>query len=190
MAERFHLIPQRLPEVLLVEHPVFGDARGRFGELFREEDFRAAGFPAFVQENGSRSGKDVLRGLHFQDAPRAQGKLVRCARGRVFDVAVDVRQGSPTLGQWVGVELDEERPAMLWIPVGFAHGFCVLSELADVVYKITDYYSPEHERAVSWRDPTLGVAWPVAAPLLSDKDARAPLLAAVAHHLVHPGRTP
>lgn len=166
--------------VLIFEPKLFGDARGFFMESFNQKIFDDAvgGHTAFVQDNHSRSAKGVLRGLHFQRAPHAQGKLVRCAAGAVFDVAVDIRRESPTFGQWVGVELNAENQRQLWIPAGLAHGFLVLSESADFLYKTTDYYAPQAEGAVRWDDPDLAIAWPEVgmAPLLSGKDAAAPLL--------------
>lgn len=170
----------RLPEVLLVEPKVFGDARGFFFESWNQQRFdTAVGQPVrFVQDNHSRSAKGVLRGLHFQRPPQAQGKLVRCVRGRVFDVAVDVRAGSPRFGQWEGVELSEDNHRQLWIPPGFAHGFLVLSDSADFLYKTTDTYAPQLEGAVRFDDPAIGIQWPdVGVPLqLAEKDAKAPLL--------------
>ena len=169
--------PTELPGVLIVEPQVFGDARGFFLESFHAERYAAAGIPGpFVQDNLSRSARGTLRGLHFQE-PAPQGKLVQVLRGAVWDVAVDVRRGSPHFGSWVGVELMEDVPRQLWIPPGFAHGFCVLSESADFFYKCTAFYTPSAERAVRWDDPALGIRWPVQTPLLSAKDAAAPLLA-------------
>jgi len=168
--------PTQLPGVLLVEPKVFRDARGFFLETFHVERYAAAGIPGpFVQDNLSRSGKGTLRGLHFQE-PQAQGKLVQVLRGAVFDVAVDVRKGSPHFGRWVGVELNDENRHQLWIPSGFAHGFCVLSDSADFFYKCTALFAPEAERAIRWDDPALGIRWPVEAPRLSTKDAAAPRL--------------
>lgn len=167
----------RLPEVLLLQPRIFGDARGFFLESYNRKAFReAAGQDAeFVQDNHSRSARGVLRGLHYQ-VRQPQGKLLRVVRGAVFDVAVDVRRDSPRFGQWVGVELSEENQHQLWIPPGFAHGFLVLSEYADVLYKATDFYAPEHERCIAWNDARVGVEWPLAqagvqAPVLSAKDA-------------------
>lgn len=150
-----------IPDVLLIEPKVFGDARGFFYESFNGKAFdEAVGrHVAFVQDNHSRSVKGVLRGLHFQ-IQQPQGKLVRCVRGAVFDVAVDIRKSSPTFGRWVGVELTEDNHRQLWIPEGFAHGFLVTSESADFLYKTTDYYAPAHERALRWNDPSLGIRWP------------------------------
>ena len=164
--------PTRLPEVLLLEPRVFGDSRGFFFESWNEREFERAGIRArFVQDNHSRSGKGVLRGLHYQ-VRQPQGKLIRVIAGEIFDVAVDIRRGSPGFGKWDGVRLSAESRSMLWIPVGFAHGFCVLSDFAEVLYKATNFYSPEHERCLLWNDPELGIAWPIpAAPVLSAKDA-------------------
>ena len=167
-------IPTAIPEVLILEPKVFGDARGFFFESFNQKAFNeATGLDLnFVQDNHSRSAKGVLRGLHYQLPPHAQGKLVRVVRGAVFDVAVDIRQGSPTFGQWVGVELSEDNHRQLWIPPGFAHGFLTLSDSADFLYKTTDYYAPSHERCIAWNDPQIGITWPDigTAPLLSTKD--------------------
>ncbi len=164
-------IPTELPEVVVVEPKVFGDSRGFFFEAFRADRFAEAGLPSvWVQDNISRSQKNVLRGLHFQ-LNQPQGKLVRCLHGAIYDVAVDVRRSSKTFGRWVGVELTEENRRAIYIPVGFAHGFCVLSDLADVEYKCTDLYAPQHERSLLWNDPTVGVLWPVSGePILSAKD--------------------
>lgn len=166
--------------VLILEPKVFGDARGFFFESFSQRVFdEAVGHPVqFVQDNHSRSVKGVLRGLHFQRAPHAQGKLVRAVRGSVFDVAVDIRRDSSTYGKWVGVELSEENHRQLWIPGGLAHGFLVTSESADFLYKTTAYYAPQSEGSVRWDDPTLAIDWPLAGmtPSLSAKDAAAPLL--------------
>ena len=161
-----------IPDVVLIEPKVFGDARGFFFESFNQKAFNEATGTnhAFVQDNHSRSSQGVLRGLHYQ-IQQPQGKLVRVARGRVWDVAVDIRKSSPTFGQWVGAELSEDNQYQLWVPPGFAHGFVVLSESADFLYKTTDYYAPEHERCIAWNDPQLAIAWPIAgAPSLSAKD--------------------
>jgi dTDP-4-dehydrorhamnose 3,5-epimerase len=173
------VISTAIPEVLVLEPRVFGDARGFFLESFNRKVFReATGVEVdFVQDNHSRSARGVLRGLHYQ-LRQPQGKLVRVVRGAVFDVAVDVRRSSPTFGKWVGEVLSEENQRQLWIPAGFAHGFLVLTETADFLYKATDYYAPEDERCVAWNDPEIGIAWGLAAPpLLSAKDARGTLLA-------------
>ncbi len=167
------VIQTAIPDLLILEPKVFGDARGFFMESYNAKVFHdATGLsPNFVQDNHSRSGKGVLRGLHYQ-IEQAQGKLVRVTRGAVFDVAVDLRQSSPTFGQWVGIELSEENNRQFWIPPGFAHGFLVTSDSADFLYKTTDYYAPQFERSLAWNDPTVGVAWPLEgiAPLLSVKD--------------------
>ncbi|MFZ5471752.1 MAG: dTDP-4-dehydrorhamnose 3,5-epimerase [Myxococcota bacterium] len=168
--------PTPLPGVLLLEPKSFGDERGFFLETFHAQRYAEVGITLpFVQDNWSRSVKGALRGLHFQH-PRPQGKLVLVTRGAVFDVAVDIRQGSPTFGKWYGVELSDENRHQLWVPPGFAHGFCVLSEVADFLYKCTDVYVPQADAAILWNDPDLGIAWPIAAPLLSKKDASAPRL--------------
>ena len=166
------VIPTQLPDVVLIEPKVFGDARGFFFESWNEREFERAGIRArFVQDNHSRSGKGVLRGLHYQ-IRQPQGKLVRVAEGEVFDVAVDLRRSSPTFGRWDGARLSAQSKAMLWIPAGFAHGFCVLSDFAEVLYKATDFYAPEHERSIAWNDPELAIDWPFSgAPVLSPKDA-------------------
>jgi dTDP-4-dehydrorhamnose 3,5-epimerase len=164
--------PTAIPDVLLIEPKVFGDARGFFFESFNEDTFfQATGLDLqFVQDNHSRSAKDVLRGLHYQ-IEQAQGKLVRVVRGAVFDVAVDIRRSSPTFGQWVGEELSEDNHRQLWVPPGFAHGFLVLSDSADFLYKTTDYYAPEFERCIAWNDATIGIQWPLQdEPRLSAKD--------------------
>jgi dTDP-4-dehydrorhamnose 3,5-epimerase len=171
-----NVVTTPLPGVLVLEPKVFGDDRGFFLETFHAERYRAAGVPlAFVQDNWSRSARGTLRGLHFQQ-PNPQGKLVQVYRGAVFDVAVDVRRGSPTFGQWYGCELSEENKRQLWVPPGFAHGFCVTSETADFVYKCTSLYAPDSERGIAWNDPDLAIPWPASAPLLSKKDAAAPRL--------------
>jgi dTDP-4-dehydrorhamnose 3,5-epimerase len=173
-----------LPEVLILEPKVFGDERGFFLESFNQEAFDAAvGYHvSFVQDNHSRSARGVLRGLHYQLPPHAQGKLVRVTSGHVFDVAVDLRLDSPRFGQWVGVELSAENHRQCWIPPGFAHGFLVLSDSADFLYKTTDYYAPQAEGSVRWDDPSIGIAWPDAGskPILSAKDQAAPTLREVA----------
>ena len=166
------VIETAIPDLLILEPKVFGDARGFFMESFNARSFQeATGLNVdFVQDNHSRSAKGVLRGLHYQ-IQQAQGKLVRVVRGSVFDVAVDLRRSSPTFGQWVGVTLSEENNRQFWIPPGFAHGFLVTSDSADFLYKTTDYYAPEHERSLLWNDPEVGVEWPLeGAPLLSAKD--------------------
>ncbi|MEG0003042.1 MAG: dTDP-4-dehydrorhamnose 3,5-epimerase [Comamonas sp.] len=168
--------PLAIPDVILFEPKVFGDARGFFFESFNKKLFDAAtgGQYEFVQDNHSRSTKGVLRGLHYQLPPHAQGKLVRVVQGAVFDVAVDVRRRSPTFGQWVGAELSAENHKQLWVPPGFAHGFVVLTDTADFLYKTTNYYAPGHERCIAWNDPQLAIEWPLSEPpSLSGKDALA-----------------
>jgi len=166
-----------IPEVILIEPTVFEDERGFFMETYKMPDFLAADIKGnFVQENHSRSIKGVLRGLHYQNPPFAQGKLVRVVKGEVFDVAVDIRKGSPTWGKWVAVVLCEKNRHMVWVPEGFAHGFCVLSGIAEVVYKTTNVYSPECEAGIVWNDPDLKIDWPVKEPILSAKDAKWPTL--------------
>ncbi len=165
-----------IPEVLLIEPQVFGDTRGFFMESFQVKRYTEMGIPGpFVQDNHSRSSKGVLRGLHFQKQ-YPQGKLVAVSSGIIFDVAVDVRKNSPTFGQWVGAILTADNHHQLYVPPGFAHGFCVLSDSADFHYKCTDYYHPEDEGSVRWDDPDIDVLWPVIHPILSDKDANAPFL--------------
>ncbi len=170
-------VPTRIPEVVLIKPRVFGDARGFFFETWHERKFAAAGIAGhFVQDNHSHSTRYSLRGLHFQ-IRQPQGKLVRVSRGEVFDVVVDLRRSSPHFGQWVGVLLSEANHHMLWVPPGFAHGYLALSEEIDFLYKCTDFYAPEHERAIRWDDAQLGVQWPLPAnvtPLVSEKDALAP----------------
>nr|WP_211486212.1 dTDP-4-dehydrorhamnose 3,5-epimerase [Corallococcus exiguus] len=165
-----------IPDVLLIEPKVFGDDRGFFLESFHAKRYADVGVVGpFVQDNLSRSVKGTLRGLHFQE-PNAQGKLVQCLAGAVWDVAVDIRKGSPTFGRWVAAELTGENKHQLWVPAGLAHGFCVVSDSADFFYKCTALYSPESEQSVAWDDPDLAIPWPVKEPLLSAKDQRAPRL--------------
>lgn len=174
----FTFTPLDLPDVVLVEETRRGDARGFFAETYRRSAFQAAGIGApFVQDNHARSTKGVLRGLHYQLPPRPQGKLVRVTRGEVFDVAVDLRKGSPGYGRWVGVHLSGENGRMLWVPPGFAHGYAVLSETADLTYKVTEEYDPGLDRGVLWNDPAIGVEWPVPDPVLSPRDVALPPLA-------------
>ncbi len=171
-----NVIDTPLQGVLVVEPDIFADERGFFLERFHDERYRSVGIDIpFVQDNFSRSAKGVLRGLHFQ-RQSPQAKLVEVVRGRVFDVVVDVRPGSSTFGQWHSVVLSDENRFQLWVPSGYAHGFCVLSEEADLLYKCTDYYDPTDEGGVAWNDPNLSIAWPVKEPLLSKKDARLPVL--------------
>lgn len=162
-----------IPDVILFTPKVFGDERGFFYESFNQQGFvELTGLkPSFVQDNHSKSQKGVLRGLHYQLPPKAQGKLVRVVQGEVFDVAVDIRKNSPTFGKWVGQILSAENKQQMWIPEGFAHGFVTLSDTAEFLYKTTDYYSPDFERCIAWNDPNIGVNWPLtAAPVLSGKD--------------------
>ena len=166
-----------IPDVILVEPQVFGDQRGFFLETYRRTDFIANGIVLdFVQDNVSHSRKGVLRGLHFQRPPCAQGKLVTVLRGEVFDVAVDIRHGSPTYGRWVGITLSGSHQQLVYVPPGFAHGFCVLSDEADFVYKITAEYAPELEGGIRWNDPEIGVEWPIQDPVLSSRDLQLPML--------------
>jgi len=175
-----NVIQTRLPGVLILEPKVFGDARGFFSESWNERVFgEATGVdPRFVQDNHSRSGRHVLRGLHYQ-LVKPQGKLVRVVSGEVFDVAVDMRRASPTFGQWAGALLNGANHRQMWVPPGFAHGFVVLSETADFLYKTTEYWYPEHDRGIAWNDPEIGIDWPLqgATPLLAAKDAAAPRFA-------------
>jgi dTDP-4-dehydrorhamnose 3,5-epimerase len=169
--------PLDIPDVLLVAPRVFRDDRGHFFESWQQERYAEAGIPGpFVQDNVSVSHHGVVRGLHYQE-PFGQGKLVSCLRGRVFDVAVDLRRGSPTFGAWVGAELSDENGHQLWVPAGFAHGFQVLSDEAVFAYKVTEPYVASAERSIRWDDPAIGIVWPFAAAVLSPKDAVAPLLA-------------
>jgi dTDP-4-dehydrorhamnose 3,5-epimerase len=165
------VVPSALPDVLIVEPRVFGDERGFFFESYNRRALADAGLDAeFVQDNHSRSLRGVLRGLHYQ-VERAQGKLVRVVEGEVFDVAVDIRRSSPTFGRWMGIALSAQNKRMLWIPPGFAHGFLVLSDSADFLYKTTDYWYPEHERSLLWNDPAIGIEWPLdGPPMLAAKD--------------------
>src|SRR6478609_4785797 len=173
------VIETALPGVLILEPKVFGDHRGFFQESWRADTYSNIGIPAFVQDNHSRSSKGVLRGLHSQRS-RPQGKLVRVSRRTVFDVAVDINPHSATFGQHVGVELSDSNHRQFYVPPGYAHGFCVLSDDADFLYKCTEYYQPGDEIGVLWNDPAIGIQWPVSEPLLSDKDRSLPTLAALA----------
>ena len=180
MAER---LETGLEGLALIEPKVFGDDRGFFVETFSLDAWRELGVDAeFVQHNHSRSSKGTLRGLHFQTSP-GQAKLLRCPRGKIFDVAVDLRSDSPTYGKWEGYVLDDENHRQLFVPVGFAHGFCVLSETADVTYLVSSLYDPETEAGIRWNDPEVGVQWPVEDPLLSQRDIDAPTLAEIADDL-------
>lgn len=167
------LTPTEIPDVIIMEPRVFEDDRGFFFESYNEKNFteKAGITPHFVQDNHSRSGQNVLRGLHYQ-IQQPQGKLMRAVAGEVFDVAVDLRKSSPTFGQWVGTTLSAQNKRQLWIPAGFAHGFLVVSETAEILYKTTDFYAPQHERCVLWNDPDLAIAWPLKGePILSAKDS-------------------
>jgi dTDP-4-dehydrorhamnose 3,5-epimerase len=172
-------IPTAIPDVVLIRPKVFGDARGFFMETFHERRFAEAGIPGrFVQDNHSGSHRGTLRGLHYQ-VRQAQGKLLRCVAGEIFDVAVDLRAGSPTFGKWVGVTLSAENRQQVWVSAGFAHGFYVLSGWGELAYKTTDYYAPEWERSLLWDDPAIGIVWPLIPgldPILSDRDRAAPPL--------------
>jgi len=177
----FEIEPLQIPEVILIKPKLFSDDRGFFLETYKRSDFERAGIGFdFIQDNHSGSKKGVLRGLHYQKRPAVQGKLVRCIRGVIFDVAVDIRIGSPTFGKWVGVYLSEENRHMLWIPPGFAHGFLVVSDYAEVIYKVShSEYSPTHDAGILWNDPDIGIEWPtnlVERVILSEKDAKLPKL--------------
>ncbi len=184
------ITPMEIPEVLLITPTRHGDARGWFSETFRASALDEAGFTggAFVQDNHARSqGRGVLRGLHFQKPPRAQDKLVRCVRGAILDVAVDIRRGSPTFGQWVGAELSAENGRQMLVPKGLAHGYCTLSDDCEVIYKVTDYYAPQAEGVLRWNDPTLAIDWTMPAGEITTnaRDAAAPLLAELDTPFVH-----
>jgi dTDP-4-dehydrorhamnose 3,5-epimerase len=175
-----------LPEVILVQPKCFPDARGFFMETYKYSDFAAFGITdRFVQDNHTRSKKGALRGLHYQNPPKAQTKLVRVAHGEIFDVAVDIRKNSPTYGRWVGVLLSSENQRILYIPTGFAHGFCTLTDEADVLYKTTDEYSAQHEAGIIWNDPKIGIDWPIPQPIVSAKDAQLPSLEAAVNGFVY-----
>jgi dTDP-4-dehydrorhamnose 3,5-epimerase len=185
MAE-LRFVETELPGVLRVEPRVHQDHRGFFLETYHREKYALGGIDGvFVQDNHSRSARGILRGLHAQGR-RPQGKLVRCVEGAIFDVAVDIRRGSPTFARWVGAELTAENFHQLWVPPGFAHGFCVLSEAAQVEYKCTELYDAGDELAIRWDDPEIGIAWPVAEPVLSEKDAAAPRLAEIERLPIYP----
>jgi len=175
--------PTRLQDAALLQPVVHEDPRGFFQETYREDELAALGIEdQFVQDNHSRSQRGVLRGMHFQVGV-GQAKLVRCARGAIHDVIVDLRRGSPTYGEWEAHQLDDERNLQLYVPVGFAHGFCVTSEVADVIYKCSTYYDPELERGIAFDDPELGIEWPDLDPVVSERDLNAPRLAQIAHEL-------
>ena len=176
-------IPTRLAGLRLVEPVTHGDARGFFQETFRKDEFARLGIDCeFVQDNHSRSQRGVVRGMHFAIGP-GQAKLVRCARGEIVDVVVDIRRGSPTFGEWEACRLDDQSNRQLFVPVGFAHGFCVVSEIADVVYKCSSYYDPQLERAIAHDDPDIGIEWPDLDLIVSDRDRAAPRLADLEHEL-------
>jgi len=177
-------VESRLAGVLAIEPAVHGDHRGFFAETFRADAWAAAGIDeTFVQDNHSRSVRGTLRGMHFQTAP-GQAKLVRCARGAIFDVVVDLRRSSPTFGRWEGFTLDDASMRQLYVPIGFAHGFCVTSEVADVVYKCSSYYDGATESGIAWDDPAIGIVWPIdVEPIVSERDTNAPRLADVADAL-------
>jgi dTDP-4-dehydrorhamnose 3,5-epimerase len=181
----FQFVPQVIPAVVLVKHEEFRDDRGLFTETFREANFLRAGLPRFVQDSQSVSKRGVLRGLHYQTNPAAVGKLVRCLKGTIWDVAVDIRKGSPTYAEYVAVELSDSSRSMLYVPPGFAHGFVALSDGAEVFYKMTEYYSPPHDRAMRWNDPAIAIDWPTKEPILSQKDINAPLLAEADNNFIH-----
>jgi dTDP-4-dehydrorhamnose 3,5-epimerase len=180
MAKR---LQTKLDGVVLLEPEVYGDERGFLLESFSRAEYSELGIEVdFVQDNHSRSGANILRGIHFQTEP-GQAKLVRCGRGRIWDVAVDLRRDSPTHGQWEGYELDDVAHRELFVPVGFGHGFCVLSDIADVLYKVSSYYDPETESGIAWDDPDVAIEWPISEPQLSERDRTAPKLAEVADSL-------
>jgi len=172
----FRFQPLKIPDLILIEPLVFEDVRGFFLETFKSSDFKNAGIDfEFVQDNHSKSKKGVLRGLHYQLNPKAQGKLIRCIKGKILDVAVDIRKGSPWYAKWVAIELSEENKLMLWIPPGFAHGFVALED-SEIIYKCTEEYDPSLDRGIIWNDPEIGIEWPIKKPILSEKDARLPNL--------------
>ena len=177
------VLPTRLEGLILLAPTVFRDPRGFFFESYRADRYLSAGIPVqFVQDNHSRSLAGTVRGLHFQQSP-GQAKLVRVARGRAWDVIVDIRRGSPTFGEWEGFELDDEQHHQLYIPVGFAHGFCALSDVVDLVYKVGSYYDLSTERGIAWDDPDIGIEWPIAHPVLSERDRHLPRFTEVAGDL-------
>lgn len=168
---------KEIPDLILIEAKCFKDERGFFAETYKDSDFTKEGIKErFVQENQSRSKKNVLRGLHYQKNPMAQVKLVRCVKGRIFDVAVDIRKNSPTYGKWVGMVLSEEDKKMLYIPQGFAHGFCALEDNSEILYKSGKEYSPQNESGILWNDPDINIIWPIDKPILSQKDSDWPML--------------
>ena len=182
----FEFERMEIPDVILVKPKVFGDDRGFFMETFKKSDFVKHGInPDFVQDNHSKSERGVVRGLHYQLNPKAQGKLVRVSRGKLIDVVVDIRKGSPFYGKWLSVELSEENKHMLWMPPGFAHGVCILEDDTDLLYKATGEYSLEHDRGILWNDPEIGVDWPIDNPSLSEKDMKQPLLKDAENNFVY-----
>jgi len=184
----FEFVSLTIPDLKLIKPRIFNDDRGLFLELYRYSDFSRAGLREhFVQDNYSKSEKGVLRGLHYQKNPKSQGKLVSCVKGVIYDVAIDIRKGSPHYGKWAGVELTEENKHLLYVPTGFAHGFQVISETAEVMYKCTEEYSPENDRGIIWNDPNINVLWPLKNPLLSAKDKAHPLLTDVDNNFVFNG---
>ncbi len=186
--KNFEFIRLAIADVVLIKPRIFSDGRGFFLETYKYSDFARAGIrEVFVQDNHSRSVRSVLRGLHYQKEPFSQGKLVRCISGSIFDVAVDIRKGSPSYSKSVSVEMSAGNNFMLYIPPGFAHGFWVLSETAEVSYKCTREYSPEHDRGIIWNDPEIAIDWPAGSPLLSDKDAKHPLLKDADNNFMHEG---
>ena len=177
-----------IPDVILVEPQLFSDDRGFFFESFKESDFFSNGIDKkFVQDNFSHSAHGVIRGLHFQKAPKAQAKLVTTLKGKIFDVAVDIRKNSPTYGKWVSEILSDEIHNLLYVPEGFAHGFCVISDEADVLYKVSNEYSQEHERSIIWNDPKLDIQWPIKKPIVSNKDNKLSLLENLDNDFVYQG---
>jgi len=178
-----------IPDVILIEPQVFSDERGFFTETYKYPDFSQFGIKEqFLQDSQSRSAKGTVRGLHYQKNPMAQAKLVRAARGEIFDVAVDIRKGSGYYGKWISMVLSAENKKILYIPAGFAHGFCALSEGSELFYKFSNIYSKEHERGIIWDDPQIGIAWPVKKPLLSEKDSGFPVLAGADNNFTYPGK--
>ena len=185
----FHFKRLDIPDIVYIEPDLYRDDRGEFFELFREGAFKEFGIPAkCVQVNFSRSRRNVLRGLHYQKEPAAQAKVVNVIAGAIFDVAVDIRKGSPTYGRWVGVELTAEKKSMLSIPAGFAHGFCTLSDETEALYYCSGEYNPELDRGIRWNDPQIGIKWPVAEPILSDKDLGLPMLTEADNNYVYAGK--
>ncbi|OGH96508.1 MAG: dTDP-4-dehydrorhamnose 3,5-epimerase [Candidatus Melainabacteria bacterium GWF2_32_7] len=175
-----------IPEVILIKPKVFSDSRGFFAETYKYSEFRQNGIPQiFVQNNHSKSSKGVLRGLHYQKNPKVQAKLVKCIRGEIFDVAIDIRKGSPSFGKWVGVILSEDNKEMLFIPEGFAHGFLVLSDDAEIIYSVTEEYSPENDRGIRWDDPEIGINWQIDNFIISEKDLKQPLLKDIDNNFVY-----